>query len=141
MNIIDVMKENSLAWHTASASEKKRLERENQVLGKKLDASYDANTGTWSKGNKRLYTLEDAPEKKENKDIEIFYNRQPMDKREAEEIEKFYNRQPNDQALEESKQYVNEKVSETLDNLNIGDDLKKFGMVAAVVLFIVALIK
>jgi hypothetical protein len=43
------MAENSIAWHTASPEEKKRLEEENQFLGSLGGAgTYDPNTGKWS---------------------------------------------------------------------------------------------
>lgn len=46
----DEMNANSIAWHTASDEEKKRLEERNQELGKELSGTvtYDPNTGTWS---------------------------------------------------------------------------------------------
>lgn len=46
--IIEQMKKNSAAWHTASASEKKRLEAENQRLGSQVGGSYNSSSGTWS---------------------------------------------------------------------------------------------
>ena len=57
-DVVAQMKANSEAWHTASDSEKKRLEAENQRLGSQLGASFDAGSGTWSnsEGNK-LYTV------------------------------------------------------------------------------------
>jgi TP901 family phage tail tape measure protein len=42
-----LMKQNSDAWHDASASEKSRLEAENQALGDLIDAQYDEHTGKW----------------------------------------------------------------------------------------------
>lgn len=154
MNIIDVMRENSIAWHTASAEEKKRLERENQVLGKKLDASYDANTGTWSKDSQRLYTLEDAPEKKERENESIKYLFGNLDYNTTRDTASgggggFSGRgdeEPRDNKtfadmMEEAREYLEEKADEIGDSLDIGDKLKKFGIGALIVLFIVALIK
>ena len=42
------MAANSAAWHTASESEKKRLEQENQKLGKSIGSTYNSATGTWT---------------------------------------------------------------------------------------------
>ena len=41
------MATNSLKWHTASDSEKKELEAENQRLGESIGSVYDEVTGTW----------------------------------------------------------------------------------------------
>ena len=42
------MAANSAAWHTASESEKKKLEQENQKLGKSIGSTYNSATGTWT---------------------------------------------------------------------------------------------
>ena len=42
-----LMKQNADAWHDASASEKARLEAENQALRDLIDAKYDEHTGKW----------------------------------------------------------------------------------------------
>lgn len=42
-----LMKQNSDAWHDASASEKARLESENKALGDLIQAQYDEHTGKW----------------------------------------------------------------------------------------------
>ena len=57
-DIVNQMKANSEAWHTASESERKALEAENQRLGAQLGASFDSSTGTWSNSNgSSLYTV------------------------------------------------------------------------------------
>lgn len=53
--ILTQMQFNSEAWHTASDTEKKRLEQENQKLGASLGATFDSGTGTWSKNGSQLY--------------------------------------------------------------------------------------
>ena len=56
--IIKQMKANSEAWHTASETEKQRLEEENQRLGNSLGATFDSASGTWSNSNgSTLYTV------------------------------------------------------------------------------------
>ena len=47
-SVTSQMKANSEAWHSASASEKKRLESENQKLGASIGATYNSGTGTWT---------------------------------------------------------------------------------------------
>jgi hypothetical protein len=42
------MAKNSAAWHGASDSEKRRLEAENQALGKLIDSDYDPASGSWT---------------------------------------------------------------------------------------------
>lgn len=42
-----LMKQNADAWHDASASEKARLEAENQALGELIKAQYDEHSGKW----------------------------------------------------------------------------------------------
>lgn len=42
------MAANSKAWHTADAETRKKLEDDNQVLGKKLGLSYNSAAGTWA---------------------------------------------------------------------------------------------
>ena len=42
------MAANSAAWHTASASEKKKLEQENQKLGASIGSTYNSASGTWT---------------------------------------------------------------------------------------------
>ena len=42
------MEANSKAWHTADADTKKRLEAENQALGKQIGGTYNSASGTWS---------------------------------------------------------------------------------------------
>lgn len=56
-NVINLMTQNSQAWHTASDSKKKRLEEENQKLGKSIGATYDSASGTWSLGGQNLYNI------------------------------------------------------------------------------------
>ena len=48
------MEANSKAWHTADAETKKKLEAENQSLGKQIGGTYNEASGTWSdsSGNK-----------------------------------------------------------------------------------------
>ena len=50
-SVTSQMKANSEAWHSASASEKKRLESENQTLGASIGATYNSSTGTWTSAN------------------------------------------------------------------------------------------
>ena len=47
------MQANSAAWHSASASERKRLEEENQRLGSNMGAQYI--NGAWYKNGNRIY--------------------------------------------------------------------------------------
>lgn len=42
-----LMKQNADAWHSASESEKARLEAENQELGDLIEAQYDEHAGKW----------------------------------------------------------------------------------------------
>lgn len=42
-----LMKQNADAWHSASESEKARLEAENQELGDLIEAQYDEHSGKW----------------------------------------------------------------------------------------------
>lgn len=42
------MEANSAAWHTADAETKKKLEAENQSLGKQIGGTYNEASGTWS---------------------------------------------------------------------------------------------
>ena len=52
------MQANSEAWHSADAATKKKLEAENQSLGKQLGASYNSSTGTWSDSSgSKLYNV------------------------------------------------------------------------------------
>ena len=56
--VIAQMKTNSEAWLTASETERKKLEAENQQLGKSIGASYDSSTGVWTNSNGgALYTV------------------------------------------------------------------------------------
>lgn len=53
--IINKMRENSLAWNeTTDANERKKYAEANQSLGKSIGATYKAD-GTWWKDNERLY--------------------------------------------------------------------------------------
>ena len=42
------MEANSAAWHTADDATKKKLEAENQALGKQIGGTYNSASGTWS---------------------------------------------------------------------------------------------
>lgn len=50
---LDVMRNNSDAWHGANGAERERLAAENQKLGASIGATY--NAGTWYKDGKPLY--------------------------------------------------------------------------------------
>lgn len=63
-SVISQMKSNSEAWHSASETERKKLEAENQQLGKQIGASYDSNTGLWSDSKGSLYTVSSSSSKK-----------------------------------------------------------------------------
>lgn len=54
-NIIDKMKENSSKWANASVSERLQIEKENQILGEKIGATYHSGSGVWEKDGKHLY--------------------------------------------------------------------------------------
>lgn len=56
----DQMNANSIAWHDADETERKRLEQENQKLGAKLGGTvaYDPVTGLWSGNAERIATPE-----------------------------------------------------------------------------------
>lgn len=54
-SIIDKMKDNSTKWSSASASERLQIEKENQILGKEIGATYHPNSGVWEKDGKHLY--------------------------------------------------------------------------------------
>ena len=58
------MEANSKAWHTADAATKKKLEAENQALGKQIGGTYNSASGTWSdsSGNS-LYGSSSSPTK------------------------------------------------------------------------------
>lgn len=62
-NVIEHMKKNSSKWQSASTSERLQIEKENQILGKQIGASYDSSTGVWHKDGRHLYhsdTVQDA---------------------------------------------------------------------------------
>lgn len=59
--VIQKMKENSVRWHIADADEQEQLEREQDALGKSIDATYDDHTGLWyDKNGDVLYDMSDA---------------------------------------------------------------------------------
>lgn len=59
--VIQKMKENSVRWHIADAEEREQLEREQDALGKSIDATYDDHTGLWyDKNGDVLYDMSDA---------------------------------------------------------------------------------
>lgn len=59
--VIQKMKENSVRWHIADAAEREQLEREQDALGKSIDATYDDHTGLWyDKNGDALYDMSDA---------------------------------------------------------------------------------
>ena len=59
--VIQKMKENSVRWHIADAAEREQLEREQDALGKSIDATYDDHTGLWyDKNGDVLYDMSDA---------------------------------------------------------------------------------
>ena len=63
-DVIAQMKANSEAWHSASDSEKARLEAENQRLGASIGAVHDSATGTWSTSSgSSLYTVSTSSKK------------------------------------------------------------------------------
>lgn len=63
--VIAQMKANSEAWHTASETERKKLEAENQQLGSSIGASYNAGSGLWtSSTGSTLYTVDSSTSKK-----------------------------------------------------------------------------
>ena len=46
--VLAEMASNSRAWHYADEEEKRRLEKRNKELGKKVDGEYDPKTGKWN---------------------------------------------------------------------------------------------
>lgn len=63
--VIALMKANSEAWHSASETERAKLEAENKLLGKQLGASLDSASGTWvNNDGSALYTVSSSTSKK-----------------------------------------------------------------------------
>lgn len=54
-DVIGKMKENSSKWQDSSESERLQLEKENQILGEQIGASYNPSTGVWHKDGRHLY--------------------------------------------------------------------------------------